>query len=278
MRRSLLSLFLMFSLVFVTTALPVSAPAQIPVTDVADIVNNTIQWSTNFGQWAISLARALQTYQQLVTTYQYMNHLAQTLQHPDVLSMLPMYGIVDSSSLTNVDSITQFRSMLEGSTSFSAQLGQLYSQIYGPSLNLSSLAPTSPEDWSAATQRINRTVQAADAANLETLAIVSETNKSIVKSQNDGTYSNIASTIKNNNVTPQQTRQAGALAALYTAQNIERLTQITGAQATMQAMDFAQRQQAVKQGLAQAAAEQQAWTSAGDSLKNEQVNVQNWPF
>ena len=275
MFKKVLSLVITASLV-VLTAAPLPTPAQIPVTDVAHMTVNAINWQLNLGQWAIQLARVLQTYQQLVRTYQYMEALAKNLEHPQALTVMPLFAIGKSAQLTKTDSISEYRRYLEGGTAFSSQLGTTYHQIYGPPLDLSKLVPTQHENWSTATQRMNRVSQAADSAILETLAVVSQSNHDIEANKSSGVYQKIAGQLKNSNVNPQKTAQAGALSSLYTAQNIERLTQIVGSQAAMQAQDYAQKEADQKAAVQAAARDKQYQDSVIQYLKSHAYKPDPW--
>lgn len=275
MFKKVLTLVLAVSIV-VLTASPLPVPAQIPVTDVAHMTVNAINWQLNLGQWAIQLARVLQTYQQLVRTYQYMQALSKNLDHPHALTVMPLFAIGKSSQLTKTDSISEYRRYLEGGTAFNSQLGTVYHQIYGPPLDLSKLVPTQHEDWNAATKRMNRVSQSADSSILETLAVVSQSNHDIQANKSSGVYQKIAGELKNTSVNPQKTAQAGALSSLYTAQNIERLTQIVGAQAAMQAQDYAQREADQKTAVQAAARDKQYQDSVINYLKSHSYKPDPW--
>jgi hypothetical protein len=275
MLKKTLSLIAAVSLLGLTAA-PIPTPAQIPVTDVAHMTVNAINWQLNLGQWAIQLARVLQTYQQLVRTYQYMQALAKNLDHPQAITVMPLFAIGKSSQLTKTDSISEYRRYLEGGSAFNSQLGTTYHQIYGPPLDLSKLVPTQHEDWSTATQRMNCVSQAADSAILETLAVVSQSNHDIQANKSSGVYQKIAGELKNTNVNPQKTAQAGALSSLYTAQNIERLTQIVGSQAAMQAQDLAQKEADQKAAVQAAARDKQYQDSVIQYLKSHSYKADPW--
>jgi hypothetical protein len=275
MLKRILSVALGLSLL-VFTAFPVQTPAQIPVTDVAHITTNAINWALNLGQWAIQLARVLQTYQQLVRTYEYMQALAKNLEHPEALAVVPLFAIGKSALLTKTDSIEEYRKFLEGGAAFSAQLGAIYHQIYGAPLDLSKLVPSQHEDWAKAAERMNRVSQAADSAILETLAIVSQSNRDIESNKSSGVYQKISAQLKASGVNPQKVAQAGALSSLYAAQNIERLTQIVGAQAAMQAQDYAQKEADQKAAVQAAARDKQYQDSVIQYLKSHAYKPDPW--
>ena len=229
---------------------PLATPAQIPVTDVAHIALNAWGWGQTLAQWVSQISYMLRQYQQLVQTYQWAQHVAETLQHPTLYTVLPLFAIVDSGTLTKIDSVSDFRKMVEGATSYSAHLGSLYGRIYGEALDLSHMAPRSPEDWSAAAGRLNTMVQNADSSVLETFALVSQVNHSLSNlNGTGGTYSQLRAQIQDGSATPHQTAQAGAMGALYTAQSVDKNTQILAAMAAMQAQQMAQEESFAKQGI-----------------------------
>ena len=120
---------------------PLVTPAQIPVTDVAHIVMNQWGWTATLTEWVSQLSYMLQQYQQLVQTYQWAQHVAETLHNPDLFTVLSLFAIVDSATLTKIDSVSDFRRMVEGSTSYSSNLGHMYERIYGTALDLGHMAP-----------------------------------------------------------------------------------------------------------------------------------------
>ena len=229
---------------------PLVTPAQIPVTDVAHIVMNQWGWTATLTEWVSQLSYMLQQYQQLVQTYQWAQHVAETLQNPDLFTVLSLFAIVDSATLTKIDSVSDFRRMVEGSTSYSNNLGRMYERIYGTALDLSHMAPRSPEDWGAAAGRMNTMVQNADAAVLETLALVSQVNHSLSDINGaGGTYSQLRSQIQNPGATPHQTAQANAMGSLYAAQSVDKNTQVLAAMAAMQAQQMAQQEAYAKRAI-----------------------------
>ena len=229
---------------------PLVTPAQIPVTDVAHIVMNQWGWTATLTEWVSQLSYMLQQYQQLVQTYQWAQHVAETLHNPDLFTVLSLFAIVDSATLTKIDSVSDFRRMVEGSTSYSSNLGHMYERIYGTALDLGHMAPRGPEDWGAAAGRMNTMVQNADAAVLETLALVSQVNKSLSDiNGTGGTYAQLRSQIQNTSATPHQTAQAGAMGSLYAAQSVDKNTQVLAAIAAMQAQQMAQDEAYAKRAI-----------------------------
>jgi|GEM_PF-3497978 len=256
---------------------PLVTPGQIPVTDVAHIVLNQWGWTATLTEWVSQLSYMLQQYQQLVQTYQWAQHVAETLQNPDLFTVLSLFAIVDSSTLTKIDSVSDFRRMVEGSTSYSSNLGHMYERIYGTALDLSHMAPRGPEDWGAAAGRMNTMVQNADAAVLETLALVSQVNHSLSDINGaGGTYAQLRSQIQNTNATPHQTAQAGAMGSLYAAQSVDKNTQVLAAMAAMQAQQMAQQEAVMKEGLINVYTEQQYFTQSGSTLRSEAAHVDSW--
>ena len=229
---------------------PLLTPAQIPVTDVAHIVMNQWGWTATLTEWVSQLSYMLQQYQQLVQTYQWAQHVAETLHNPDLFTVLSLFAIVDSATLTKIDSVSDFRRMVEGSTSYSSNLGHMYERIYGTALDLGHMAPRGPEDWGAAAGRMNTMVQNADAAVLETLALVSQVNKSLSDiNGTGGTYAQLRTQIQNTSATPHQTAQAGAMGSLYAAQSVDKNTQVLAAMAAMQAQEMAQQEAYAKRAI-----------------------------
>lgn len=230
--------------------LPLAAPAQgMPVIDVQHIIQDGLNWTTNFAQWATQLARMLQQYNQLVQTYQYMEHLAKTLEHPDVYTVLSLFSITPSSQLTQVQNIGQFRQMIEGTLSFSNNLGQMYHRLYGqPITDVNNITPRG-SDWTTAANHLNDMIQANDAAITAGLAVIGKTNQSLTQLNEDGTYTALANQIKSQSVTPQQTAQAGALSSLYAAQSVDKLTQVMTASAAIQAAQAGRESDAEKEIL-----------------------------
>jgi hypothetical protein len=247
MKRSLsLILVAVFVLVGLT---PLVTPAQIPVTDVAHIAMNQMGWTATLTQWVSQLSYMLQQYQQLVQTYTWAKLVAETLQHPDPFTILSMFAVVDTATLTKIDSVSDFRRMVEGSMSYSNNLGSMYSRIYGEALDLGNMAPRGPEDWGAAAGRMNTMIQNADSAVLETLALVSQVNKSLSDIDTRGTYSQLRTQIQSTGATPHQTAQAGAMSSLYAAQSTDKNTQVLAAMAAMQAQEMAQQEAYAKRAI-----------------------------
>jgi hypothetical protein len=229
---------------------PLVTPAQIPVTDVAHIAINQMGWTATLTQWVSQLSYMLQQYQQLVQTYQWAQHVAETLHNPDLFTVLSLFAIVDSATLTKIDSVSDFRRMVEGSSSYGSNLGHMYERIYGTALDLGHMAPRGPEDWGAAAGRMNTMVQNADAAVLETYALVSQVNKSLSDINGaGGTYSQLRSQIQNPGATPHQTAQANAMGSLYAAQSVDKNTQVLAAMAAMQAQQMAQDEAYAKRAI-----------------------------
>jgi hypothetical protein len=244
------SLSLILVAVFVLVGLtPLVTPAQIPVTDVAHIAMNQMGWTATLTQWVSQLSYMLQQYQQLVQTYVWAKHVAETLQHPDLFTILSIFAVVDSATLTKIDSVSDFRRMVEGSMSYGNNLGSMYSRIYGEALDLGNMAPRGPEDWGAAAGRLNTMIQNADAAVLETLALVSQVNKSLSDIDTRGTYSQLRTQIQSTGATPHQTAQAGAMGSLYAAQSMDKSTQVLAAMAAMQAQEMAQQEAYAKRAI-----------------------------
>jgi hypothetical protein len=228
---------------------PLVTPAQIPVTDVAHIAMNQMGWSATLTQWVSQLSYMLQQYQQLVQTYTWARQVAETLQHADLFTILSMFAVVDTATLTKIDSVSDFRRMVEGSMSYSNNLGSMYSRIYGEALDLGNMAPRGPEDWGAAAGRMNTMIQNADSAVLETLALVSQVNKSLSDIDTRGTYSQLRTQIQSTSATPHQTAQAGAMSSLYEAQSTDKNTQVLAAMAAMQAQEMAQQEAYAKRAI-----------------------------
>lgn len=248
MLHKMLGIVLILALVCAVVA-PLPAQAQIPVTDVAHIAMNQYGWTATLTQWASQISYMLRQYQQLVQTYQWAQHVAETLQNPDLYTVLSLLAIVDTATLTRIDSVEDFRRMVEGCTAYGARLGRLYEGVYGQALDLSDLSPRGPEQWSAAAGRLNRMVQNADAAILETVALASRVNHSLQEIDARGTYSSIQTQIKAGNITPEQTAQAGALSSLFTAQAVDKNTQVLAAMAVMQAQQMAQEEAYAKRAI-----------------------------
>ena len=228
---------------------PLVTPAQIPVTDVAHIALNQMGWMATLTQWVSQLSYMLQQYQQLVQTYVWAKHVAETLRNPDLFTILSIFAVVDSATLTKIDSVGDFRHMVEGSMSYGANLGHLYERIYGEALDLGHMAPRGPEDWGAAAGRMNTMIQNADAAVLETFALVSQVNKSLSDIDARGTYSQLRTQIQSTGATPHQTAQAGAMSSLYAAQSVDKNTQVLAAMAAMQAQQMAQQEAYAKRAI-----------------------------
>ena len=244
------SLSLILVAVFMLMGLmPLVTPAQIPVTDVAHIVMNQMGWSATLTQWVSQLSYMLQQYQQLVQTYTWAKQVAETLQHPDLFTILSMFAVVDTATLTKIDSVSDFRRMVEGRMSYGNNQGSMYSRIYGEALDLGNMAPRGPEDWGAAAGRMNTMIQNADSAVLETLALVSQVNKSLSDIDTRGTYSQLRTQIQSTGATPHQTAQAGAMSSLYAAQSMDKSTQVLAAMAAMQAQEMAQQEAYAKRAI-----------------------------
>ena len=244
------SLSLILVAVFMLTGLaPLVTSAQIPVTDVAHIAMNQMGWTATLTQWVSQLSYMLQQYQQLVQTYVWAKHVAETLRNPDLFTILSIFAVVDTATLTKIDSVSDFRRMVEGSMGYGANLGRMYERIYGEALDLGNMAPRGPEDWGAAAGRLNTMVQNADAAVLETLALVSQVNKSLSDIDSRGTYSQLRTQIQDTSATPHQTAQAGAMSSLYAAQSMDKSTQVLAAMAAMQAQEMAQQEAYAKRAI-----------------------------
>ncbi len=275
MWRKALGAILAVSILAVGLA-PVTTRAQWVVYDPTSDIHNTINWATQFTKWTTQISYMINQYQQLVQTYQWAQHVAKTLQNPDLFTVLSLYAVVNSGTLTKIDSVEDFRRMVEGSTAYGANLGRMYQRIYGEALDLGHMAPRSPEDWGAAAKRANAMIQGADAAALETLALVSKVNRSLSDVDSRGTYTSLQNKIKSGAITPEQTAQAGALSSLYTAQSVDKNTQVLAALAAMQAQQVAQQEAAQKQGLINVYTEQQYFTQSGNALRNEGSHVDSW--
>jgi hypothetical protein len=275
MLRKLASLILVAGLLCAGLT-PVLTPAQIPVTDVAHIALNQLGWMTTLTQWVSQLSYMLQQYQQLVATYNWAQHVAQTLSHPSVFTVLPLFAVVDSATLTKIDSVSDFRHMVEGSASYGNDLGRMYERIYGTALDLAHMAPRDPEDWAAASGRMNTMVQGADSAILETLALVSQVNKSLSDIDSKGTYTNLQAQIKNGDATPHQTAQAGALSSLYAAQSVDKNTQILAAMAAMQAQQMAQEESFAKRAIEDTQKENDYLQGTTQYLKSHPYSATPW--
>ena len=275
MLRKLCSLVLAAGLVCLSLA-PLTAPAQIPVTDVAHITLNQIGWAQTLSQWVSQLSYMLRQYQQLIATYQWAQHVAETLKNPNVFTMLSLFAVVDSATLTKIDSVSDFRHMVEGSVRYGNNLGNLYERIYGTALDLGSMAPRDPEDWAAASGRMNTMIQGADAAILETLALVSQINESLSDIDSKGTYKSLQSQIKRENATPHQTAQAGALSSLYTAQSVDKNTQILAAMAAMQAQQMAQEESFAKRAVQDTQKENDYLQGTARYLKSHPYSATPW--
>jgi hypothetical protein len=259
-------------------ALPLAATAQgYPVYDNLQYILQSTSWGQQFAQWTTQLARMLQQYNQLVTTYTYMQHLAKQLEHPDTYTVLSLFAITPSSQLTQVQNIGNFRQMVEGTLSYSNNLGQLYHRIYGqPITNVNNITPSGATDWTTAATHINDMVQANDAAILALDAVTSKTNQSFTQLNDDGTYTTLANQIKNASSTPEQTAQAGALSSLYAAQSVDKLTQVMTASAQVQAAQAAQANAATKASLAQAKLELDYQKRSGEASRNDDAIVSSW--
>ena len=275
MLRKLFSLVLAAGLLCLSFA-PLFTPAQIPVTDVAHIALNQIGWAQTLSQWVSQLSYMLRQYQQLVATYQWAQHVAETLRHPNVFTVLSLFAVVDSATLTKIDSVSDFRHMVEGSVRYGDNLGNLYERIYGTALDLGNMAPRDPEDWAAASGRMNKMIQGADAAILETLALVSQVNKSLSDIDSKGTYASLQTQIKSGDATPHQTAQAGALSSLYTAQSVDKNTQVLAALAAMQAQQMAQDESFAKRAVQDTQKEDDYLQGTTRYLKSHPYSATPW--
>ncbi|MEJ2367797.1 MAG: hypothetical protein P8Z49_05495 [Acidobacteriota bacterium] len=244
--RRILSLLVILGLL----VLPLSVSAQWVVYDPTSDIHNVINWSTDFTKWTQQLARMTEQYRQLVATYDWAKHVAQTLSHPSIYSVLPVLAVVETSGLTQTDEVEEYRRMLEGAVTYSRDLGRLYQQIYGQALDLSHLVPSSPENWGQAARKLNAMVQSTDAAILETLGTVSKVNHSFTNIDGaGGTYGRLRDKIQSPGSTPHQTAQTQAMASLYTAQAVDKNTQVLSAMAAMEAQHYAQQEAYQKEAI-----------------------------
>jgi hypothetical protein len=216
---------------------PITTSAGWPVTIIADIPS-IVHWATEFEKWANQAAQMVQQYNQLVREYQWAQHVAEQIKNGDALTLLALVTSVSSADLTNIDSAQDLRRMLEGTINYTNELGSMYHSVYGQALSLNNLSPSTPADWGQAAARAVSFSQHADAAILETLAVVSRTNNATHDTK--PTYDLLESSIKASDVTPEQTAQHAALASLYAAEAVDRNNQLLAAQAAMQAQQQAQ--------------------------------------
>ncbi len=272
MKRTLAVLILAITVL----ALPLAASAQWLVHDPISDINNTIHWTTEFTKWTQQISYAIRQYQQLEATYQWAQHVANNLSNPDLYTVLALFAVVDSGQLTNISSVADFRHMVEGSINYGNNLGGLYHSIYGQSLDLSRMNLSGPEDWNQAAARTNSLIQSADAASVETFALVSQVNRSLADINAAGTYASLRGQIQNSSVTPQQTAQAGAMSSLYTAQSVDKNTQVLAAMAAMEAQQMAQKEAAAKAAIQHSYDEQQYFQQSGQSMANEKAHADSW--
>ena len=257
-------------------ALPWTTAAQIPVTDVAHIAINIAGWIAQGTNWVSQLARMIQQYQQLVQTYDHLKHVAEQLQNPSVYTVVSLFAVVPSSTMTRIETISDFRRILEGGNNAPAALGEQYKAIFGAPYDATSLAPYGPQDWTSATKRMTQHTQATDSAVLELLHVVSDVNGSLEKIHSDRTYEEISSKLKSTDITPHQSTQLGSLSALYTAQSTDKLTQVLAAQAVVQAQDVAERSYWQKIGASAMTQERNANQQSADALRNSWQSIQSW--
>lgn len=272
MKRTLAVLVLAVTIL----ALPLAASAQWLVHDPISDINNTIHWTTEFTKWTQQISYAIRQYQQLEATYQWAQHVSKNLSNPDIYTILALFAVVDSGQLTRIDSVANFRHMVEGSSSYNSSLGGLYHNIYGQPLNLSGMNVSGRQDWNGAAARSNTMIQSADAASVEALALISQINKSLAALGQNGTYTSLRSQIQSGSVTPQQTAQAGAMSSLYTAQSVDKNTQVLSAMAAMEAQQAAQQAAAAKAAIQHSYDEQQYFQQSGQSMASEKSRVDSW--
>ncbi len=272
MLRKTLSVLLLCS-VLMLGLVPVMTPAQAAVAVVADPAN-MFHWAAEFAKWTNQASQMVQQYNQLVREYQWAQNIATRIQNGDMLTLLALVTTVSSQDLTRIDSYADMQKMLEGTISYSTQLGGMYHSVYGQALSMGQLSPSSPQDWGQAANRAIAFSQHADAAVLETLAVVANTNNAT--QQVKPKYDSLMLSIKAPNVLPEQTAQHAALASLYAAQAIDRNNQLLAAQAAMQAQQQAQLTAEQKQAIQAQYTEQQYWTASGQSLAGELQHVQSW--
>jgi hypothetical protein len=253
--------------------IPVATPAQWAVAVVEDTAN-IWNWATEFAKWANQAAQMVQQYNQLVQQYQWAQHVAQQIQNGDVLTLLALVTSVSSADLTNIDSAQDLRRMLEGTINYTNQLGSMYHSVYGQALSLNNLSPSTPADWGQAAARAVSFSQHADAAILETLAVVSKTNNATQEAKPK--YDLLQSSIKDTGVTPEQSAQHAALASLYSAEAVDRNNQLLAAQAAMQAQDMAQREAEKRILLQNQVLENEAYQNYLDSLPGDAQIVKSW--
>jgi hypothetical protein len=272
MSRKILSALLICS-VLALGLIPVATPAQWAVAVVEDTAN-IWNWATEFAKWANQAAQMVQQYNQLVQQYQWAQHVAQQIQNGDVLTLLALVTSVSSADLTNIDSAQDLRRMLEGTINYTNQLGSMYHSVYGQALSLNNLSPSTPADWGQAAARAVSFSQHADAAILETLAVVSKTNNATQEAKPK--YDLLQSSIKDTGVTPEQSAQHAALASLYSAEAVDRNNQLLAAQAAMQAQDMAQREAEKRILLQNQVLENEAYQNYLDSLPGDAQIVKSW--
>jgi hypothetical protein len=272
MLRKIASVLLIAS-VLALGLIPVATPAQWAVAVVEDTAN-IWNWATEFAKWANQAAQMVQQYNELVQQYQWAQHVAEQIKNGDALTLLALVTSVSSADLTNIESGQDLRRMLEGTINYTNELGSMYHSLYGQALSLNNLSPSTPADWGQAASRAIAFSQHADAAILETLAVVSKTNNATHDTK--PTYDLLESSIKAGDVTPEQTAQHAALASLYAAEAVDRNNQLLAAQAAMQAQQQAQLTSEEKQAIQNQYTEQQYWTASGQSLAGELQHVQSW--
>ena len=250
--------------------------AQIPVTDVAHIAINYAGWIAQATNWVSQLAKMVQQYQQLVQTYDHLKHVAEQLTHPSVYTVLSLFAVVPSETLTKIDTIQDFRKLVEGSQTSSSGLGQAYHHLYGDPLALSRLAPTGPKNWDEAAAVMAQHTQSAASAILEALAVVSKTLSSLEAIHSAHTYEDISAKLKTSDITPHQTAQLGSLSSLYTAQSVDKLTQVIAAQTVMEAQKQAQAEYWRKLADNNAAMNRTHLLDAGNQTKDFLSTWQRW--
>jgi hypothetical protein len=246
---------------------PITTSAGWPVTIIGDIPA-IVHWATQFEKWANQAAQMVQQYNQLVKEYQWAQHVAQQIQNGDALTLLALVTSVSSADLTNIDSAQDLRRMLEGTITYTNQLGGMYHSVYGEALSMNNLSPSTPEDWGQAANRSIAFSQHADAAILETLAVVSKTNNATQQAKPK--YDLLQSSIKDTSATPEQSTQHAALASLYAAEAVDRNNQLLAAQAAMQAQQQAQIEAGNRLALQAEQREQNYIQALIDQAPNEQ--------
>lgn len=277
MLRKTLSLLLLCS-VLMLGLVPVMTPAQAAVAVVADPAN-MFHWATEFAKWTNQASQMVQQYNQMVKEYTWAQQIASRIQNGDVLTLLALVTSVSSQDLTRIDSYADMQRMLEGTMSYSTQLGSMYHSVYGQALSLDHLSPASPADWGQAANRAIAFSQHADAAVLETLAVVSNTNNAT--QQVKPTYDRLMTSIKNPTTpdgkpSPEMSAQHAAIASLYAAEATDRNNQLLAAQAAMQAEQQAQIEAYNRLSLQSEQREQNYVQALVNQAPNEQVYPDPW--